>query len=598
MDADALLADLDPDQHMAVAAAHGLVAVIAGAGSGKTRVLTRRIAYRIASGQADARHSVALTFTREAAGELRRRLRLLGVREHVEAGTFHSVMLAVQRQRWADLGAGPKTVLADRRRYIAELVGSGGRQAVESLVAEIEWAAARGVGPEHYAEAARRAGRRPAGGPVRVADRYAEFEQLKRRRGVIDFDDVLAHTVRDLERDPTFAASLRWRFRHLYVDEAQDLNPLQHRLVSLLHGERDDLFLVGDPAQAIYGFNGADPALLIEVEDRFPGIEVIRLPVNHRCTPQIVTVGTRVLAAAGMRSDYRARRGDGAHVDVLAADDENDEARRVAQWLARVDPRLVRSGSVAVLARTNQLLQGVHDAIAAVGLPIRRVGIPPSSPLRRVLDDVLHLPSAARLRAWAHDVLDGPRDDAGAPEAVAAVQVADVVLEFLRELPLGDGAALRSWIATSNPFPEGDEGVDLLTFHGSKGREWHTVVVLAAETSLVPHKSATTSAARAEEARLLYVACTRATDRSLISHAARRGGYARQRTPFLDDVEFGPAAAAPPPAYPKPARDRLLARLTAGGRRPHAGRGSIRRWSSPTATCGRWPSSGRRRSRN
>ncbi len=131
------------------------------------------------------------------------------------------------------------------------------------------------------------------------------YETLKRRRGVIDFDDVLSHTIRELEHSTDFADALRWRFRHVLVDEAQDLNPLQHRLVDLLRAGRDDLFLVGDPSQAIYGFNGADPTLLVDVENRFPGIEIIRLPMNHRCTPQIVQAGLHVLAVSEQPADPR-----------------------------------------------------------------------------------------------------------------------------------------------------------------------------------------------------------------------------------------------------------------------------------------------------
>ncbi|MGI9646397.1 MAG: UvrD-helicase domain-containing protein, partial [Ilumatobacteraceae bacterium] len=329
MDADRLLADLDVDQRAAVTAESSLVAVIAGAGSGKTRVLTRRIAHRIADGSADARHTLALTFTREAAGELRRRLRRLGLREHVEAGTFHSVMLALLRQRWEDTGRRPLAIAADRRRLVGEALGD--RRAVEAVVTEIDWATARGIPPVDYAARARRAGRRPTIGTDRVEVAFADFEQLKRRRGVIDFDDVLGHAIRELRRDADFAAATRWRFRHVLVDEAQDLNPLQHQLVDLLRTGRDDLFLVGDPAQAIYGFNGADPALLLDVETRFPGIEIVRLPVNHRSTPQVVRTGVQVLRAGGQPADLTSQRADGRPVEQIVADDERDEAARVAR---------------------------------------------------------------------------------------------------------------------------------------------------------------------------------------------------------------------------------------------------------------------------
>ena len=330
MDAAALLADLDPDQRTAVTAESHLVAVIAGAGSGKTRVLTRRIAWRIATEQADARHTLALTFTREAAGELRRRLTRLGMRERVEAGTFHSVMLAILKQRWDDTGRPAKTIVADRRRLVGDVLEPSQRRGIDGLINEIDWATARGVSADRYSATARREGRKPHAGVERAATVFGDFELLKRKRGIIDFDDVLALVIRDMEYDREFADTLRWRFRHLLVDEAQDLNPLQHRLVDLLRTGRDDLFLVGDPAQAIYGFNGADPALLVDVETRFPGVEVVRLPLNHRCTPQIVRAGVHVLAAASQPNELVSHRGDGAPVEQFVGADEAAEARHAA----------------------------------------------------------------------------------------------------------------------------------------------------------------------------------------------------------------------------------------------------------------------------
>jgi DNA helicase II / ATP-dependent DNA helicase PcrA len=272
VDADALLADLDADQLAAVTTDSRLVAVIAGAGSGKTRVLTRRIAHRIATETADPRHTLALTFTREAAGEMRKRLLRLGLREHVEAGTFHSVMLGVLKQRWADTERRPLTVVNDRRRLVGDTIDAGDRRSLAAYLAEIDWASARGIDPRHYAirSASRTASPRARHRPVCRGVRRLP-DDAKKRRGVIDFDDVLAHTIRDLRREDDFADTVRWRFRHLLVDEAQDLNPLQHALVDLLRSGRDDLFLVGDPSQAIYGFNGADPESARRRRDPVPG---------------------------------------------------------------------------------------------------------------------------------------------------------------------------------------------------------------------------------------------------------------------------------------------------------------------------------------
>ena len=582
MDADALIADLDADQRAAVTTESHLVAVIAGAGSGKTRVLTRRIAYRIAIESADPRHTLALTFTREAAGEMRKRLHRLGIREHVEAGTFHSVMLGVLKQRWADTERRPLTVVNDRRRLVGDTIDAGDRRSLAAYLAEIDWASARGIDPEHYAAAARRDQRHPAPGIDRCAAVYADYQTVKKRRGVIDFDDVLAHTIRDLRRDHEFADTVRWRFRHLLVDEAQDLNPLQHALVGLLRSGRNDLFLVGDPSQAIYGFNGADPSLLVDVETRFPGIEIIRLPVNHRSTPQIVAAGVHVLDATEQSSPLVSNRADGATVERLVADDETDEARHIAHFVLRSDPNLVRTGEVGVLARTNAQLGPIADALERAGLPVRRHATASGNPLQAAVRQAAALGSASRLRGWAHDILDAPP----APPASASLRhrtpdhrpngdeppshdhgdperrVAAAVLDFLREQTLGDGATFRAWVATTNPFDDATtDGIDLLTFHAAKGREWHTVVVTGVESSLVPHKSASTIAGKAEEGRLLYVAFTRATDRLLVTHAARRGGYARTPSPFLADLDLTEPAPAPPPRRVRARVDPLLGAL-------------------------------------
>lgn len=611
MDADRLIADLDPDQRAAVTTQSRLVAVIAGAGSGKTRVLTRRIAHRIASGDADARHTLALTFTREAAGELRRRLHRLGLRDHVEAGTFHSVMLSVLRQRWTDTERRPKTIVADRRRLLRDAQRAddlgGGRQLVEVGNEEISWAMARGITPDRYPALARRDGRRPNGGIEAAVSTFESYVRVKRARGVIDFDDVLLDVLLDAERDREFADALRWRFRHLLVDEAQDLNPVQHRLIDVLRQGRDDLFLVGDPAQAVYGFNGADPTLLVEVESRFRGVEVVRLPVNHRCTPQIVRAGAHVLTTGGQPSDVRSARDDARPVELLAMEDEQAEAAVVASRIAHGDPNLIRAGNVAVLTRTNAQLDAFEAALTDRGVSVRRSANASNSPLQTALRTASANSTPSSLRAWAHDTLDdldlltsatarlesldlrvaeSKRAVSGSPshrsgkalstqiadaravlaQVEADRRVATTLLEFLRDQPRGDGAEFRSWVATTNPFHDrSTDGVELLTFHASKGREWHTVYVAGVETSLMPHKSATTAAQRAEEARLLYVATTRAVDALVYTRAERRSGYARKPSPYLEQLDVSePALVAPPTTFrrERPVGDAVLRRLT------------------------------------
>lgn len=584
-----LLAGLDEAQRHAVTTPSALVAVLAAAGSGKTRVLTRRIAFRAATERAEPRHTLALTFTREAAGELRRRLRRLGLREPVEAGTFHAVSLGLLRQRWQDRGTPPPAIVNDRERLLRD-ADTGLAPAV--VGPEADWAAAQFVPASGYAAAAKVAGRRPAAPLDQVGAALVAYEQLKQRRGVVDLDDLLRLVVTGLADDPTWRDVVHYRFRHVLVDEAQDLNPTQFRLLRLLTGDEPDLFLVGDPAQAIYGFNGADPGLLGDIGRHLAGIEIVRLPRNHRSAARIVDAARVVLEHGGVDTELVAARDALGAVRIHRSTDEDDEARFIAVTVKALDPSLVRHGHVGILARTNAQLPRLAAALEAEGVSVRRAAVPPGSPLATVTRGVTALPSASRLRAWAHDVIDAPPATAPgrAPTAheTAEREVAMAVLEFLREQPTGDGAGLRAWIATTNPFADGKDagGVDLLTFHGAKGREWDTVVVTGAETGLVPHRSATTVAARAEEARLLHVALTRARESLIVTWAERRGGYRRQRTPLLAEHRPDPddaAAAFPAALHHEPSRrDNRRRRLAEW--RDHAARAA---GVLPDAICGR-----------
>ncbi len=565
-------------------------------------MLARRIAYRVTTGSADARHTLALTFTRQAAGELRRRLRASGLRESTHAGTFHSVALGVLRQRWSDQGRLAPNVTNDRHRLIASIAG---RWPVDALVAERSWSAARGIDAAGYVAAARAANRRCAIPPANVSEVLADYETVKRRRGVVDVDDLLLVLDRELADDRGFAEVVRWRFRHVLVDEAQDLNPVQYQLLRHLVEGRNDLFLVGDPAQAIYGFNGADPSLLVDVDRHLPGIEIVRLTSNRRCTPQIVAAGLHVLRAAGQPGEAVSARDDGPAVEVRGADDERAEASEVAHFVARQPPALQRDGEVAVLARTHEQLAMLRAALEGVGVAVRRQTMPAGSPLAAAMATAAALPSAAQLRGWSHDVLDSPPPHPGdaASQQHADRRVAAAALDYLREQPDGDGSGFRAWVSSSAVFAEAGSttGVELLTFHAAKGREWHTVVVTGVETGLVPHRSATTVDSKAEEARLLHVAMTRASDVMLITYAARRRGYARKPSPLIAGLPTEPVAVVAPPPYIDHAPDRVAARTDSlqrgGGRLPVPPR-CCRGRSVPMTTCRRSPSPRRRARRS
>lgn len=544
-DVDDIVSGLEESQSKAVASGAPLLAIIAGAGSGKTSVLTRRVAYRALTGAADARHSVVLTFTRQAAFELKRRLATFGLDETPIAGTFHAVCLGLLRNVWDEEGRRHPTLVSDRTRLVAEVLGEKRRGQLHSLVQEIDWARARGIRPDEYTVAARAAERSISVGGRDVARVMSDVATLKKRRGIVDLDDLLDLTIGSLS-DPTRAAALRWRFRHFYVDEAQDLNPLQYGVLTSLLGDRTDLTLVGDPAQAIYGFNGSDPRFLTEVEHYFPGVEIVRLDTNHRCTPEIVSTGLHVLASDDVPlPDLRSARPPGLGPVSYVFDDEASEAAGIAQLVADVKPLFGRWGDVAVLTRTNAQLPIVHEALTAVGVPAVLSGANASDPVQMAVREAGERPNRHQLITWSHDARSSD-PDLDERTVVARRRVADAVDEYLADGGR-DGLGFMAWVRANRPFQNDRTGdaVELLTFHAAKGREWYAVVVAGCDRGLVPHSSARTPEARREESRLAYVAVTRASDRLIFTSARRRRGHDVEPAAFL-----GGLPTPPPPSPP------------------------------------------------
>ncbi len=546
---DDLLDGLDPDQRRAVTAPEHPLAVVAPAGSGKTTVLTRRIAHRVATDSADADHVVALTFTRQAAGELRQRLWRLGVRgPGLRVGTFHAVAHALLRQRWTEQSKRAPTLLTSNRRLLAEVAGARHDPADLSAIAtELEWSRARMVTTDRYVEAARRAGRRPAVDPQRIAGSLADYAALKRRRGVVDFDDLLADCAAEIRNDPAYAQVVRWRFRHLFVDEFQDLNPLQHHLLEAWRGGRPDICVVGDPRQAIYGWNGADCRLLERIEETLPGVTVVRLRRNYRCSPQIVAAAAAVLPT-GAHEDTASMRADGPPVEVIGAPDDLAEAELVARRVRTLRPAGGRWATIGVLARTNAQLPVLARALERAGIPCVVVGAGgrtvPDDTTSGLLEDARRIKRASDLATWAADIADSDPatlDPAGRPRGrsadAARMTISAAARRFRAEVPAGDGAAFADWYLLGAGDSSRPDAVELVTFHAAKGREWRAVVVAGFEHDLVPHSSARSVDERAEEGRLAHVALTRAAQELVVTWAMRR-----------NDRPSGPSKLAPTPA--------------------------------------------------
>jgi DNA helicase-2/ATP-dependent DNA helicase PcrA len=545
-----LLDDLDESQRRAVTSPARPLAIVAPAGSGKTRVLTRRIAWRVASGDADASHVLALTFTRKAAGELRDRLLALGLRDSVAAGTFHGVAFAQLRGWWADAGHTPPALLARKGRLLGGVV-AGTTVTVAQLAAEIEWAKARLVGPDGYADAAAAARRRAPAPPDRIADLYRAYEDDKRQARMVDFDDLLRMCSHLLDTEPSFAAAQRWRFQHLFVDEFQDVNPLQLQLLEAWRGTSWDLCVVGDPQQAIYGWNGADAGFLAGFRRLYPPAEVVELGGNYRSTPQVLAAAAGVLSAAGAGDRVvQAVRPDGTRVRVERHPSDRDEASAVARAVRdRRGPRAAWSAQ-AVLVRTHAQIGVLADALRVAGIP-HRVRGGDSLLDRPVVQSSLGLlrRAAGPLAACLPD-LDALAADVGesaaGESAEAAGNIATIVQlahDHMRLDPRATASGFAAWLVatlSAEGAEERRDAVTIATFHAAKGLEWPIVHLAGLEDGFVPIAYARTHAQRAEEARLLYVAMTRAEDELRCTWAATRAfgvkTLDRQLTPWLQPL--------------------------------------------------------------
>jgi DNA helicase-2/ATP-dependent DNA helicase PcrA len=363
-------------------------------------------------------------------------------------------------------------VQASRYRLVRDIVGD---PAVAAAVdTEIGWAKARGLDPGSYAEGAEQAGRVVVVGPDRVRDTYEAYQGALARRRAVDLDDLLTLAADALSSDQALAEGARWRYRHLSVDEFQDVNPSQFRLIRALSQHHDDLCAVGDPNQAIYGWNGADPTLLDRLPETIPGMEVLRLDENHRSTPQVVQAAAEALGRAAAGAP-RSARATGPMPVVTTYDDDDAEADGVASWLLDQADTGRRWSDQAVLARTNEQLSLVSRALARAGIP--------------------------------HRMAPGPEQSAPTPETSEP----------------GASDEVPSPTRTA-------DAVELATFHRAKGLEWESVFVVGLEDGFVPIAYADGLAARAEERRLLYVALTRASNELHCSWARlRRGGNGRRR---------------------------------------------------------------------
>ncbi|MFJ3169528.1 ATP-dependent DNA helicase UvrD2 [Streptomyces roseus] len=574
--ADAVLLGLDPEQREVATTLRGPVCVLAGAGTGKTRAITHRIAYGVRSGQLMPASVLAVTFTNRAAGEMRGRLRSLGA-GGVQARTFHSAALRQLQYFWPRAIGGEVPRLLERKiQFVAE---AGARCRIRldrgelrDVTGEIEWAKVTQTVPSDYPAAALKAGREAPRDMAEIAQIYGTYEQLKRDRGMIDFEDVLLLTVGILQDRHDIAEQIRTQYQHFVVDEYQDVSPLQQRLLDLWLGERDSLCVVGDASQTIYSFTGATPDHLLNFRTRHPQATVVKLVRDYRSTPQVVHLANGLLAQAkGRAAEHRlelvSQREPGPDPVYAEYPDEPAEAEGVALRIRDLIAAGVPAGEIAVLYRINAQSEIYEQALADAGVPYQLRGAERFFERGEVQKAILALRGAAR--SGGNDPL---LDDV--VELGSQVRAVLSSTGWTTEPPAGSGAVRDQWesvaalVRLAEDFARGrpgatladltvelDErraaqhaptvqGVTLASLHAAKGLEWDAVFLAGLTDGMLPITYAKTDEQVEEERRLLYVGVTRARLHLTLSWALSRspGGRASRRpSRFLNGLRPGSA---------------------------------------------------------
>ncbi|MFB7513894.1 ATP-dependent DNA helicase UvrD2 [Streptomyces sp. NPDC056144] len=576
--ADAVLDGLDPEQREVATALSGPVCVLAGAGTGKTRAITHRIAFGVRSGILQPASVLAVTFTNRAAGEMRGRLRQLGA-GGVQARTFHSAALRQLQFFWPKAVGGDLPRLLERKiQLVADAAARCrvrlDRNELRDVTGEIEWAKVTQTVPADYPAAVAKATRDAPRDPAEISQIYAMYEQLKRDRSVIDFEDVLLLTVGILQDRHDIADQIRRQYQHFVVDEYQDVSPLQQRLLDLWLGERDNLCVVGDASQTIYSFTGATPDHLLNFRHRHPNATVVKLVRDYRSTPQVVHLANDLLnQASGRAAEHRleliSQRDPGPEPVYTEYADEPAEAEGTARRIRDLIAAGVPAGEIAVLYRINAQSEVYEQALADAGVPyqlrgaerfferqeVREAGIALRGAARAggndsLLDDAEDLPAQVRAVLSTKGWTTQPPSGSGAArdkwESLAAlVRLAE---DFARAKP---GATLSDLVAELDERAAAQhaptvQGVTLASLHSAKGLEWDAVFLVGLSEGMMPITYAKTDEQVEEERRLLYVGVTRARLHLALSWSLSRapGGRASRRpTRFLNGLRPGSGSA-------------------------------------------------------
>lgn len=559
------LADLDEQQRTAASLLRGPVCVLAGAGTGKTRVITRRIAHGVETGAYSPGRVMAVTFTAKAAGEMRGRLRALGV-EGVAARTFHATALAQLNFFWPQLAGDTAPTIVDKKvRVLGQAADSLGLHldaaTLRDVASRIEWrkVAMRTIAQDAAAHPSGLGGL-DAG---KIADIMSAYEKVKDDRRQLDFEDVLLACAGMLESEPRIAAAVHEQYRHLTVDEFQDVSPVQHRLLELWLGDRRDICVVGDASQTIYSFAGADPRYLLDFEARHPDAQLVRLEHNYRSDPAILDVANALMRGRPGALALTSTRPTGPTPVVTAYSDDSAEASGVAAAVAGQLGAGVAPDDIAILYRANAQSAPLLAALSARGIAATVLGGRRFFDLPEVRQAVMALrgasvaPVETTFLAAVRDVLRSLGLTDEAPPAGGALRDAwearSAVLRLAEEAPAG--TTLRGF--TDELMARGRDQhepalrtVTLATLHAAKGLEWGHVHLVGLSEGLLPISYATTFEQVDEERRLAYVGITRAARTLSLSWSEHSGSRPRQRSRFLQEIGTGSVRAGDGPARP------------------------------------------------
>lgn len=521
--AEEILAALDDEQRQVALATRGPVCVIAGAGTGKTRAITHRIAYAAAIGVMNPQKVLALTFTARAAGEMRARLRSLGV-PTVAARTIHSAALKQLLFFWPGVfGGRAPDLLTSKTSFITEAISRAGltgtlsatsRELLRDIATEIEWAKVSQIAPEDYRDESKDRSERSRINPGQIAQVYEAYESLKRQERAIDFEDVLLLTTAMLEEEREVRERVHDQYRFFTIDEYQDVSPLQQRLINAWLGNREEICVVGDPAQTIYSFAGATPIFLNTFTKRFPEAEVIRLTAGYRSTPEIIFTANSVLRSAMMGHEIVALNPHGKHPRVTEYKDEASEVAGVVQEIKKLVSEGVAAQDIAVLARTNAQLSALERGCIAAQIPYQvrnNERFFERSDVRDFLKGVRQasvIPTEGvawldELRTLAQPFITGATTD-GITALLHLARVLDGDPSFTPKTLRTYLRELEERAEQNNPpvMPV----TTLATLHAAKGLEWDQVFLVGVSEGILP----THDNAADEERRLFYVGITRA----------------------------------------------------------------------------------------